>query len=137
MNRTRLLIAAFVGLLVLGGSAFALGRSTQPDQAAVDPHGTALPAERRVQLSRVMPSPSDFDGLHAKLIGGTMPTAPTQATVLTDEQCEPDDLGISHCLNRLRLPDGSEIQVRHPHNMDAVPCLAPGENVQLVPAPQL
>ena len=130
----RFLVAAVIGLIVLGGSAFALGRSSQAQKPAVDPHGTALPAERQVQLSLVMPSPSDFDGLHAKLIGGTMPAAAMEATVLTDEQCEPDGQGISHCLNRLRLPDGSEIAVRHPHNMDAVPCLAPGENVRLVPA---
>ena len=134
MTKPRLLIAAVIGILVLGGSAFALGRTTQTNEPTVDPHGTALPAERQVQLSLVMPSPSDFDGLHAKLIGGTMPAAAMEATVLTDEQCEPDGQGISHCLNRLRLPDGSEIAVRHPHNMDGVPCLAPGENVRLVPA---
>ena len=134
MMQRRFLVAAVIGLIVLGGSAFALGRTTQTNEPAVDPHGTALPAERQVQLSLVMPSPSDFDGLHAKLIGGTMPAATTEATVLSDEQCEPDGQGISHCLNRLRLPDGSEIAVRHPHNMDGVPCLAPGENVRLVPA---
>ena len=133
MTRPRLLIAAVIGLLVLGGSAFALGRSTQANEPTLDPHGTALPAERQVQLSLAMPSPSDFDGLHAKLIGGTMPTAAMEATVLTDEQCEPDAQGISHCLNRMRLPNGHEIEVRHPHNMDSVPCLAPGENVRLVP----
>lgn len=134
MTKPRYLVAALIGLLVLGGSAFALGRTTKTNEPAVDPHGVALPAQRQVQLSSVMPSPSDFDGLHAKLISGTMPTDAMEATVLTDEQCEPDSQGISHCLNRLRLPDGSEIQVRHPHNMDAVPCLAPGENVRLVPA---
>ena len=134
MTKPRYLVAALIGLLVLGGSTFALGRATQTNEPAVDPHGVALPAQRQVQLSSVMPSPSDFDGLHAKLISGTMPTDAMKATVLTDEQCEPDSQGISHCLNRLRLPDGSEIQVRHPHDMDVVPCLAPGENVQLVPA---
>jgi len=132
MTRRNLLVAVLIGLVVLAGAGLVLARGNQTQQA-VDPHGTALPAQRTVQLSTVMPSPSDYDGLHAKLIGGTMPAATVQATVLTDEQCQPDEHGVSHCLNRLRLPDGSEIQVRHPHNMDAVPCLAPGENVRLVP----
>ena len=67
---------------------------------------------------------------------GPSPSGLTRAATasdLSDEQCEPYGQGISHCLNRLRLSDGSEIQVRHPHNMDGVPCLAPGENVRLVP----
>jgi len=133
MTRRNLLVAALIGLLVLAGAGIVLARATGTHKQALDPHGTALPAQRTVQLSTVMPSPSDYDGLHAKLIGGTMPAGETEATVLTDEQCQPDEHGISHCLNRLRLPDGSEIEVRHPHNMDAVPCLAPGENVRLVP----
>lgn len=132
MTRRRILLAAVIGLLVLAGAGIVLARANQTQQA-VDPHGTALPAQRTVQLSTVMPSPSGYDGLHAKLIGGTMPAGAMQARVLTDEQCQPDEHGISHCLNRMRLPDGSEIQVRHPHNMSAVPCLAPGENVRLVP----
>ena len=129
-----LAIAAGVGVLALGASALAIGHSSQShDSPAVDPHGTALPAQRQVQLSRVMPAPSDYDGLHAQLIGGTMPAARVEATVLTDEQCQPDAHGVSHCLNRMRLADGSVIQVRHPHDMSRVPCLSPGEHVRLVP----
>jgi hypothetical protein len=135
MTRRNLLVAALIGLLVLAGAGIVLARATGTHKQALDPHGTALPAQRTVQLSTVMPSPSDYDGLHAKLVGGgTMPAAETQATVLTDEQCQPDAEGISHCLNRLRLSDGTEIAVRHPHNMQKVPCLSPGEHVQVVPA---
>ncbi len=134
MNRLRVPVATLIVLLVLAGSWIVLGGATQTNQLAVDPHGTALPAQREVQLSLVMPPPSGFDGLHAKLISGGMPAGATQATVLTDEECQADSQGISHCLNRLRLPDGSEIQVRHPHDMHAVPCLAPGESVRLVPS---
>jgi len=133
MTTPRLLVAASIGLLLVGAAAVALDRRAEPRRTAVDPHGVALPAQRHVQLSTVMPSPSDFDGLHAKLVGGTMPPGPIQATVLTDEECEADDEGISHCLNRLRLADGSEIAVRHPHNMGDVPCLASGEEVELTP----
>jgi hypothetical protein len=43
-------------------------------------------------------------------------------------------MGISNCLNRIRLEDGRAIAVRHPHDMREVPCLAPGEPVRVVPA---
>ena len=63
-----------------------------------------------------------------------MPHAATDATVLSDEDCAADVMGISNCLNRIRLADGSEIAVRHPHDMRKVPCFAPGEPVRVVPA---
>ena len=134
MTKPRLLVLAVLCVLVIGGVAFALGRMSGTEAVAVDPHGVALPAERMVQLSYTMPGPSASDGLHAKLIGGAMPSTPVDATVLSDADCAPDGRGISHCLNRLRLGDGSEIVVRHPHNMEVVPCLAPGERVRLLPA---
>ena len=87
-----------------------------------------------MQLSFSMPTPSGFDGLHAKLVRGAMPRATTEATVLTDEQCQPDARGVSHCLNRLRLSDGTQIEVRHPHDMSDVACLSPGEHVRLAPS---
>ena len=67
--------------------------------------------------------------LHALRLDGTVPATETTATVLTDENCTPDPAGISHCTNRMRLADGSELTVMHPHRMDMVPCLSPGEVV--------
>lgn len=134
MSKSHRLVAVLIGLLVLVSSGIALYLEGQREQPATDPHGTALPAQRQLTVSFVMPSPSGSDGLHAKLVSGTMPTVAMQATVVTDEQCQPDARGISHCLNRLRLADGIEIQVRHPHDMHAAACLAPGETVRLVPA---
>ena len=133
MSTRRAFGAVLLAILVLAGSGLVIERASRSHTLAVDPHGTALPAQRQLQISRVMPSPSNSDGLWAKLVGGTMPTAAVEATVLTDEECQADARGLSHCLNRLRLPDGSEIQVRHPHDMSKVPCLAPGEHVRLVP----
>ncbi len=133
MTARGVVVATMCALFVLAVSGLVAERVSRPHGVVVDPHGTALPAQRQVQVSLVMPSPSDSDGLHAKLVGGTMPTAAVQATVLTDEECEADARGISHCLNRLRLPDGSELEVRHPHDMAMVPCLAPGEHVRLLP----
>jgi len=132
--KRRIFLVAAVGAFALGAFGLALDHSPENPPSALDPHGTVLPATRQVQLSRMMPAPSDFDGLHAKIISGTMPTSTTEATVLSDEQCQADQRGISHCLNRLRLADGSEIEVRHPHDMHAVPCLSPGEHVRLEPA---
>lgn len=63
---------------------------------------------------------------------GRPPTKVTQATVLTDVNCEADRYGISHCLNELRLADGRRITVRHDHNMHMYPCLGPGERVRVV-----
>lgn len=133
VSRRLPLLAALLLLVPLVGAALVAGRGSQSPSLAVDPHGTALPAERNVTLSRSMPTPSGFDGLHAKLVSGRMPASPVTATVLTDEQCQPDAQGISHCLNRMRLADGTELEVRHPHDMTKVPCLAPGEQVRLLP----
>lgn len=134
MTRRWPFIAVLLLAALLLGAALVAGRGSQSPAVAVDPHGTALPETRSVSLSRSMPSPSGFDGLHAKLVSGAMPAAPLTATVLSDEQCQPDARGISHCLNRMRLADGTELEVRHPHDMTKVACLAPGEHVRLVPS---
>ena len=72
--------------------------------------------------------------LRTRLVGGRAPADETTATVLTDEDCAPDTQGISHCLNKLELANGSRISVRHPHDMHQIPCLAPGEQVNVRPA---
>lgn len=72
--------------------------------------------------------------LHATLMEGSMPGGPTMATVLTDENCEPDAQGISHCRNELELADGTRLVVRHDHRMHEVPCLTPGEQLAVQPA---
>lgn len=66
-----------------------------------------------------------------ELLSGTPPTAPVIATVVTDATCDPDRYGISHCLNVLRLRNGSALVVRHNHNMSMYPCLTPGETVRV------
>ena len=132
MNRRWLVLALPLLVAALVGAALVVDRAPSPS-VAVDPHGTALPAERTVTLSVSMPAPSGFDGLHARIVSGSMPAAAVTATVESDEQCQPDARGISHCLNRMRLADGTELAVRHPHDMSKVACLAPGERVRLVP----
>ena len=131
--KARHVLEALTVVVATAGFALVATHGSRPHAVAVDPHGLSLPAERHVRLSRSMPSPSNSDGLHAKLVHGTMPTTTVEATVLSDEECQADAHGLSHCLNRLRLPDGGEIVLRHPHDMEVVPCLAPGEHVRLVP----
>ncbi len=63
---------------------------------------------------------------------GAAPRTMTQATVLTDENCEPDRYGVSHCLNAIRLAGGRKLTVRHDHNMHEYPCLGPGERVRVI-----
>jgi hypothetical protein len=62
-------------------------------------------------------------------ISGSAPKTPVAGTVLTDENCEPDRYGVSHCLNRVALTGGGTLTVRHDHNMGNDPCLSPGEKV--------
>lgn len=67
------------------------------------------------------------ESLH--LLSGSPPAKETTAVTLTDTDCQPDAHGISHCVNELRLADGSVIVLRHDHAMHTVPCLSPGERV--------
>lgn len=82
--------------------------------------------------SRAEPAPSAHpDHMRALLLDGRLPPGVVKATVLTDENCAPDANGVSHCRNELRLPGGETIVVRHPHRMDQVPCMVPGETVRV------
>jgi hypothetical protein len=69
------------------------------------------------------------------VITGTPPAHAMEAVTLTDESCQPDNAGVSHCLNKLKLASGQTIVVRHDHNMHTVPCLTPGEHVHVAPIP--
>ena len=62
---------------------------------------------------------------------GKVPERRTVAVVTSDQNCQPDAQGVSHCTNRLRLPGGRRLVVRHNHRMAEVPCLVPGERVEL------
>ena len=71
------------------------------------------------------------------LLQGIIPKRPVRAIVETDENCTPDTYGISHCTNALQLPDGRILLVRHDHNMQAYPCLKPGETVTVEGEPSI
>jgi hypothetical protein len=69
--------------------------------------------------------------LMANLVRGQLPAEATQATVQTDENCAPDQQGISHCLNQLTVGTLA-MTVQHHHAMSTTPCLSPGETVKLL-----
>ncbi len=69
---------------------------------------------------------------HVHLISGVVMHR-MRALVLTDSRCAADARGVSHCLNRLKLADGSRVLVQHDHRMMDMPCLSPGEHVTLTP----
>lgn len=128
LTLTRLLapIALAVVLAACGG----LGEGKTPGGG--DP-GAAVRAVA-VHPEAVSSPSRPGEPLSAWLIEGTMPAGPTSGTVQTDENCAPDEHGISRCVNRIRLGDGAVITVRHAHDMRVVPCLAPGEEVEVRPA---
>jgi len=68
--------------------------------------------------------------LLATLVSGQVPAGAAQAVVQTDANCQPDQNGVSHCLNELMV-NGAKVVVRHHHKMSATPCLTPGETVNL------
>lgn len=108
-----------------------------PARKYVAEHPVDPPAiSRTVFVSVEMPRPSATPKrLSARLERGVMPAATTTAEVLTDTECTPDGKMISRCRNVMELADGSRLVLRHPHEMSKVPCLAPGEQVRLVPQP--
>lgn len=113
-----------------------VGTDGGPSARAVSEHGARVPSTARtVALSATMPPPSAHARrLSAMLEEGAMPDGPMTAEVLTDTECAPDASMVSRCRNEMRLRDGRTMVIRHPHDMSRVPCLAPGEQVLVVPA---
>lgn len=129
-------IAALVALvgtsILLGRGGTDAGRPTEVSEHSA----TVQEAARTVTVSATMPMPSAHERrLSAMLEDGAMPGEPMMAEVLTDTDCAPDEQMISRCRNVMRLSDGRTIVLRHPHDMSKVPCLAPGEQVRLLPVP--
>lgn len=141
--RSRSLVLVAVLAAVAAGAILAMGiigmghgQSRTDAGVYVREHPVDVPTSvRTVAVSSDMPMPSAHARmLSAMLIEGRLPSAPALAEVLTDTDCTPDARMISHCRNEMRLSNGETIVVRHPHDMRDVPCLAPGEQVRLVPA---
>jgi hypothetical protein len=131
-------LLAATAILVAAAAAFALARGEEAadnSPPSVSEYSVAVPASARtVAVSRAMPMPSAHERrLSAMLEHGAMPDRPVMAEVLTDTNCEPDAEMISRCRNVVRLADGRQMVLRHPHDMTKIPCLGPGERVRLIP----
>ena len=59
-------------------------------------------------------------------VGGSV-----SAVVPRAANCMPDEEGLSHCLNNIRLADGSTLTVIDNHNMGVNRCLQPSEIVSV------
>ncbi len=136
MLRTSLrmrLIATCAAIVLVVGLAACGGGQTSPSSSSTGAHATPGDVARTVVVFNhepAAPSPSPLN-LHAGLEEGKLPEGTVEATVLTDEDCAPDPQGISHCRNEVQLASGQTLVLRHPHEMQKVPCLAPGEKVLL------
>jgi hypothetical protein len=119
------------------GAASGAAPGATPGAAANATTGAApgaVPAEPRaalrlVHLTTAPDAVSTATRIVAVLLSGPMPHGTVQATVMTDENCDPDAQGYSHCRNDVRLADGSVLHLRHTHRMGMVECLIPGEHV--------
>jgi hypothetical protein len=71
---------------------------------------------------------------------GVVPATPTEGLVLTDDNCQPDAKGISHCLNKVKFPNGDTVIFVHDHMMDhgnmhmkgGTPCIVPGDHAWFI-----
>lgn len=68
-----------------------------------------------------------------QILEGTLPEAGTSVTakVLSDSNCAPDEEGINHCENVIRMPDGSKLKGIDNHRMSVNRCLLAGEKVTI------
>lgn len=107
--------------------------ASTPPASAPAPHYAQSMVGRTITF--VAPGTLDTQKDHAQvsLVKGSLPSGGSvhRLTVLSDENCVPDAQGISHCLNRLSYGSG-EITVRHNHRIADIPCLEPGEVLQLI-----
>jgi len=67
-----------------------------------------------------------------KLIQGEIEET-IQGEVLTDENCEKDEEGLSRCSQKVLLANNKEIEFIMPHNMMKHRCLTPGETIEISP----
>ncbi|TLP42300.1 hypothetical protein FDK21_20000 [Cohaesibacter sp. CAU 1516] len=68
-----------------------------------------------------------------QILEGTLPEAGRSVTakVLSDSNCAPDEEGINHCENEIKMPDGSKLKGIDHHRMSVNRCLRAGEKVTI------
>jgi len=132
---SRLRLGVFVSLaVVVIGIGIAVAVVSNSGAAKIQGSAPHYPTEQGIRTLAVTPMGSDTMSpatgtLSGSLISGTVPLQPMMATVMSDTNCTPDAMGVSHCENQLRMNDGTMLTVRHNHRMMDTPCLSPGEHV--------
>lgn len=143
IKRTKILVSAALGMTAM--LMFGYWLNASPADAGIKSEVAlrtvivvvdgSLSTRPVVKDRQCGPSPQCRNGENGidvvMLKSGEIPKQPVRAFVETDTDCTPDAYGISHCTNRLRLPDGRALEVRHDHNMHNYSCLSPGETVEL------
>ena len=131
---------ALLGMLAIVLAAVALRVPGAPAATPV-PHFVDVPAQQAAggtaartlyvgERGQRLPLSGTGGLLLANLEQGQLPAGATSAVVLSDANCQPDQNGVSHCLNELSIGE-AHVLVRHYHKMSETPCLSPGEVVRL------
>ena len=132
------LLALAVAVVYAQGSSRAhLAKVVKPAGRLVVIATGAVPSVPKVTERDCLSSSQCQNGLDGtvlvQLVKGTAPMDTQIATVLTDQNCTPDEQGISHCLNEVKMANGSTLVLRDNHNMMNDPCLSPGERIRVEP----
>lgn len=136
MKRVYLVLLGALAVIALSvGAVLAItGDDAVPEETAgTVPHFRT--ADIHVQITDDAVVSRNQDPVYVQLDSGEIPADVTFLTVLTDEDCTPDQDGVSHCLNRVEFETESGTQLaalRHHHKMSEEPCLTPGQTLELV-----
>lgn len=137
MKRIYLLLMGTLAIVAFAFAGYLTVTSDGDEIAAVD--RTPVPHFRtgdlRVQIADDAVVSRNQDPVYVQLDSGVIPEDVTFLRVLSDENCAPDEDGVSHCLNRVEFETASGVEqaaLRHHHNMLEEPCLAPGQTLELV-----
>jgi hypothetical protein len=125
--------AVIIVLVTVNLASRTQGEQDQPETSTV-PH-YQIAANTRIWITDEAHVSRNQDPMLVQLEIGTIPQDATNITVLTDENCQPDADGVSHCLNRIRYETAGgagEAALRHHHRMTEEPCLTPGESLVVV-----
>lgn len=133
--RFDIVVYGFLGIVVAIAMAAVISGGGEADAtgSAAVPHYQL--ADVRVRFTNEPQISRGQDPILVQEEYGIIPASVTRLTVLTDENCQPDAEGVSHCRNRVQFETATGIKqatLRHHHRMAEEPCLTPGQNVDVV-----
>lgn len=134
MKRIASVLAATAVLIIAIVAVARMQTAPAPSSSGPVPHYQTSSA-RQLAFSE-QPIVSKGSGpVVVQLVSGAIPADVAGVTVLTDENCQPDQDGVSHCLNRIQFTSSQgsgEATVQHHHRMAEESCLTPGETLTLI-----